>query len=227
MIPLRSSEPVKVFPRAALAWILVWIGADVVTRVWPGPRDEFLRSVSFVPAGSPAWTLATALLFHAGWFPLLISAIYAWAFTPRLFERRGLVYAVLVAASGGVLALLGYRAIHPHVEAPVLAPEAILGAWIGASLRKDIWSAMDTWVLGPGWARVFEVPTYVHLFFWLFYLLLGNLLTAGPLNEAPLRYGIAFISILWGFMFDLLWDILGAWMLNSSSREKSGANSSS
>jgi hypothetical protein len=68
-------------------------------------------------------------------------------------------------------------------------------------------------VLGWGWIRVLEVPSYVLLFFWFFYLLIGNLLTVSPLDEVPWPYLIPFMSFLWGFSLDAIHDKLSPWML--------------
>lgn len=225
MIPLRSSEPALRFPRASLALALGWLIADLVSRLWPGPRMDLVLRGAFVPA-SPHAGAALALLFHSTFFGACVSAIFAWVFTPRVFERRGILGALAIGASGAFAAFAAYRFLHPDSVAPVLAPEAFLGALLGAFMRRDIWGAVDTFVIGPGWARVLEVPSYVLLFFWLFYLLVGNLLTAPPLSDAPSLYLIPFISFLWGFLVETLWDILKKWTSSSSSNGKSGANKS-
>jgi hypothetical protein len=226
MIPLRTTEPAIRFPRGSLALVLTWVLADVVSRVAPGSRAEFLALVHFVPA-APRPGAALGWLFHGGLFSLVVTLLYAWTFTPRIFERRGAFFVAFTGASGMALALASYRALHPSSLAPVLAPEAFLGALLGAFMRRDIWGAVDTFVIGPGWARVLEVPSYVLLFFWLFYLLIGNLLTPSPYADAPILYSIPLISFIWGFVLETVWGILSAWTSSSSSNEISVESKSS
>ncbi|MBS1985475.1 MAG: hypothetical protein JST16_15020 [Bdellovibrionales bacterium] len=225
MIPLRATEPVQKFPWLALALALLWILADLATRVIAGGRGDWLVAHAFVPSALSR-QMWGALVFHSTAFAAGVTAIYTWVFMPRLLERRSAIFALAVGLSGWILALYSYRALHPDSSAPVLAPEAILGAWLGAFMRRDIWGSVDTLVMGPRLFRVLEVPSYVLLFFWLFYLLMGNLFAGPPFSDAPMLYWIPFISFLWGFVLETLWEILGAWMSSSSNSAKYDANKS-
>lgn len=225
MIPLRASEPVQKFPRLALGLVFLFVAMDVVGRFIGPTHDTFLQSIAFIPA-APTWISAFSVLAHRNVFSLIVTLFYVWAFMPRLIERERPAFTLVGGATGAAVALFAYRAVHPFSEAPLIAPEALVGAWLGLSLRKDIWSSVDTIVIGFGWVRLFQVPSYVLLFFWLFYLLIGGLLTKAPFSDAPMPYLLPFISLLWGFVLSYLRDILTKWTLNSSS-EKSCAKSNS
>ena len=197
MFPLRSSHDLTRFPRATTGLVLGWLGADLVSRVWPGSRTELLPQFAFIPA-HPSLRALGALVLHSHLFALAVSVLFAWVFTPVLFERRP-VWTWFVGLSGALLALSLFALVHPTSEVPVLAPEAFLGALLGAFLFRDIWGSVSTLVLGLGWLRILEVPSYVLFFFWLFYLFLGNLFLRAPFADAPMLYFIPLIATLWGF----------------------------
>ena len=90
----------------------------------------------------------------------------------------------------------------PHSEAPVLLSSGFVSALLGQQLRRGIWSTVNTLVVGPGWIRVYEVPSYVLLFFWFFYLLIVQILRGPPLDLAPMVYLVPLVGLLWGFAAD-------------------------
>ena len=199
--PLRTTETAKSFPRASLALVGIGATAELIARIWPGPHPSFLEKVAFWPQGSP-WAFFTAILFFPNLFSCLIGLLFAWVFTPKVFERRGVVASLLIALSGAALALFSFRAIHPQATAPVLATDALLGAFLGIFMRRDIWGTVSTLVLGFRWAQIFEVPSYVLLFFWFFYVFVGNLFLEEPFASAPMLYWIPFVSFLWAFLVE-------------------------
>ena len=204
MIPLQSSLPVRKFPLGTLALVLIFVLTDLASRVWPGARLEFLKSHAFVPADGGSWKLLFSPFFHHHLGALFVSALFAWVFSPRVFERRGLVVGFLIALTAAAVALLSFAKIHSDSMAPVLCPEAVVGGLLGASMRRDIWGTVNTFVIGPGWMRVFEVPSYVLLFFWFFYLLVGNFFVEAPFSDAPMLYWMPFVAFLWGFVVESL-----------------------
>jgi hypothetical protein len=199
MIPLRSSQPVARFPWPVLALIGLWAGLHSLSYLWQGERVDFLMRVAFRPTHD--WiSYGTATLFHAHLWDLFVSMIFAWAFLPRLIERRSAWIVFVVSAAGVVLALNSFEALHPGSIAPVLAAPAFLGSALGMAMRREIWGSTSTVVIGPGWIRLYDVPSYVLLFFWLFYLMIGNLFLDPPFADAPMLYWLPFISFLWGFL---------------------------
>jgi len=182
--------------------VLVFLGAEIVARAWPGPHANFLAQVAFVPsAGQVPWF---AWIFHTHLFALLVSILYLWVFTPPLFARRAWYAALPLAFAGTALAVVIFSRVYATSQAPVLFPEAFVGALLGMAMRRDIWGTVNTLVVGPGWIRLYDVPSYVLLFFWFFYLLIGNLFLSAPFENAPMLYGLPFIAFLWGFAAESL-----------------------
>lgn len=199
--PLRTTETSRRFPRASLALVIFWCAAEFLSRAWPGPHLDFLKKIAFWPQHS-GWNFVSALCFFPNFFSFVIAILFAWVFTPKVFERRGVLLSMVIALSGAALAIFSFRAIHPEAEAPLLAPEAFLGVLLGIFMRRDIWGSVSTLVLGLRWAQIFEVPSYVLLFFWFFYIFLANLFLVEPFASAPMLYWLPFVSFLWGFVIE-------------------------
>ena len=200
MIPLRSSQPVKKFPRLSLAIVMLFLLAHLISWIPDGPREDWIQKYSFVP--ELGWHVRSlgALFLHGNGVLLSVTLIFLWAFTPRLFERRNSAVSLGLALIGWALSLALFAFVHPHATAPVLCPEAFVGALLGMYMRRDIWGGVTTLVPGIGWVRIFEVPSYVLLFVWFFYMLVGNLFLRAPFSDAPMLYLLPFAGFLWGFL---------------------------
>lgn len=218
MIPLRATESVKKFPKFSVYWIIFFIVGDLISRFWTGSRLDFLVSEAFAPSSD--WSAQWGSIFlYPHFFSMLIGVLFTWVFSPRLFETRNPLLCSIFAVLGARLVQEMFFWVHPNTTAPILSPECLVGFWIGMSLRKDIWSTLDTFVIGPGWNRVFEVPTYVVLFFWYFYLMIANLFLVSPFSEAPMLYLLPLLSMLLGLFVDIIWTVYdrsaAAWKKNT------------
>ena len=196
MIPLRSTEGVEKFPQSSLWLCLGLLIINLSFYIFHfslGPL-KFILSPSL-------WNLAVNLLF-------------LWVFCPRLFERTSIYFLLILAGLSSFVAYYSFFKIHPQYEGPLLCLDAFTGALIGASLRKEIWSTVTTLVVGLGWIRLFEVPSYVLLFFWLFYLFLGNLFLKEPYSLAPMLYWLAFVGLGVGFIGESLFEAFKKFIKN-------------
>ena len=208
MFPLRLSDPLKKFPRASLAMAGFFGAADILSRVWPGPREDFLRRWALVPA-EWSWTDPTrqgwgSWIFHAHLWDLLVTLIFVWIFSGALFERRRWPWVWGVSLVGAWLARGIFCAIFPESSVPFLSPEAFVGTLLGMAMCNQIWGQVHTLVIGPGWIRLYEVPSYVHLFFWCFYLFVGKLAQPEWLQGGPMPYILPMLSFLFGFLAELI-----------------------
>jgi hypothetical protein len=134
-----------------------------------------------------------------------MSCLYLWCFTPRLFEKRNvpLVLTLSLLATGlSAYLYLGYHG--PKAVAPLLLGQTFVSALLGVAMRTEIWGMVTTLVFGPKLFQVFEVPSYVLLFFWFFYMMLGNLFMAPVFAEAPTIYFLPLIAFISGFLLESL-----------------------
>ena len=203
MIPLRASESVPKFPWFSVGAILVFVGAEILARAWPGSHESFLLRQAWSPqVPQPVRAFFTSLWFHPNLFSLVVSIVFLWAFTPRLFLRRPPWLVGALAILGAFLTAMLYSLVFASSQAPVLLSPALVGVTLGLAMRSEIWATVSTVVIGPGWIRLYEVPSYVLLFFWLFYLLLGNLFLPEAFASGPMLYLIPFAGFLTGFAAD-------------------------
>jgi hypothetical protein len=199
MIPLSHTKTVKKFPWPSLCLILLYIAAEIFSRLGSKSHENFLLDRAFIPA---LWNLPSfGFLFHHHFFSLLFNILYIWVFTPRLFEQRNYFLCLIVAFVGVQISYASFALIHPHTEEALLNAECFTSVLLGLSARQSIWESINTLVPGFFWLRIYEVPAYVLLFFFLFYVFLGQLFAPPPFDQVEMPYLLSLIGFLWGFAF--------------------------
>lgn len=212
MIPLRASHTVRRIHPLIYVLLAIW----ALTKIWISFAGAgSLESVALVPAHFSPLRALGAAAFHESIFATITALLYFWVFAPAIFELFKPWRLLGAALAGTVLAMWLFAKIHSEATAPVLSSEAFLGFYLGAFMRKDIWGTVDTLVIGPGWLRIFSVPSYVLLFFWFFYLLIGNLALDPPFSDAPMLYLVPLLGFLTGFAYASL---PTTWILNAVQR---------
>ncbi|NCN26476.1 hypothetical protein GW915_02785 [bacterium] len=202
MIPLSPSTGMNYFPKNALKFIFLLILLDLATRFWNAPREQILETFAFGPQTTHPWLklISSSLLFpHI--FSLLIHSLFFWAFAPLCIHRLGRWRFFLGVILTSAFSLFSFYWVHSNYKTPIIAPEALFAGILGMAMRFELWGATRTLVLGFGWLRVFDVPSYVLIFFYFFYLLLGNFFLPNFYTDAPMLYWIPFVSFLIGFAF--------------------------
>jgi|GEM_PF-1152801 len=207
MLPLRSTQGVLRFPWGTLVLVGLFALVEIVLWAMPGTRHEALIALVQSPAAFHTdllghWAaLALSFLVFGNLFSLWITCLYVWSFLPALVERDSMLWAVVASVGVSLGAFFLYRAYHgPNAAAPVLMAQVWVSALLGLAMRHEIWDTMTTFVLGFRIFRVFEVPSYVLLFFWFFYIMIGNLFLDAPLSDAPTSYFLPLTAFLVGFV---------------------------
>ncbi len=199
MIPLRSDRSPDRIPNSFLIFLGIYLLLDLLSRLWPGTRLEFLGTIAFMPSDPKRPLGFLSFLFFPHFFSLLVNLLFAYVFGPYIWQSRKVWGFLLMGLSGVGLALSVFARIHPLSPAPILCPEAFFATILGAYMRRDIWGNVSSLVLGIGWLRIYSVPSYVLLFFWFFYLMLANLSLSEPFSSSPMLYSLAGVAFLWGF----------------------------
>jgi hypothetical protein len=176
----------------------LWLVGQIISWI-KGPA--FIESVAVIPSAFSPLDVVRAIPFHESFFSTLASMLYFWVFGPAIFEFFKGTWITIASIGATVLTLWLFSLVHASAGAPVLSSDAFLGFYLGAFMRKDIWGTVDTLVVGPFWIKVFSVPSYVLLFFWFFYLLIGNLIMDPPFSDAPMLYLIPLVGFLVGFAY--------------------------
>lgn len=207
MLPLRATESVQKFPKIVAVLIAVFLGAHIFSYIGgDSSRAAYLSElgVSRETYKNLSDYLA-ALLLHENFFALWISCIYLWSFGPKLLEARHAVYVIPASVFCSWISVHLYYLYHGELAlAPLLLAQVWLSALLGMAMRWEIWSSVSTLVFGPRLFQIFEVPSYVLLFFWFFYIMLGNLFMAPTFSNAPTLYFLPLLAFVSGFLLESL-----------------------
>ncbi len=134
-------EPVFNAPWQAVAVVVLIIGGYGLQTLFPA--DAILSAYAFAPANlAPGrWeTVITSIFLHGGWAHAMMNGAFALAFsTPlaRLFGPKlegGLLFFAFYVLSG-VLANLGFAAIHPGSVGLVVGASGAVSGLMGAAAR--------------------------------------------------------------------------------------------
>jgi hypothetical protein len=211
MFPLRATHGVSRFPWGTGVFVALLILAEIGVRALPGPRLEGLLQVTSVPALFQVsefenWRrLGFSFFLSGNLFALWITCLYAWSFLPALFERDSIVWSLLASTAVTLASYFAYRAYHgEQALAPLLLSQVWMSAFLGLAMRHEIWDSMTTLVLYQKGISLFEVPSYVLLFFWFFYIMVGNLFLDPPFNDAPTIYFLPLTAFIAGFLVESL-----------------------
>ena len=136
-----AREPVFNAPWQAVAVVVLIVGGYAVQTLFP--VDAILSAYAFSPVNlAPGrWeTLITSIFLHGSWAHAMMNGAFALAFsTPlaRLFgpklEGALLFFGFYVLA--GVLANLGYAAVHPGGQGLVVGASGAVSGLMGAAAR--------------------------------------------------------------------------------------------
>lgn len=205
MLPLRPSQSVERFPVQSVVVISVFVLAHLLAYVLPeSNRSVFLEQSSLSALSShPIESFLLSIFYHESVFALWMSSLYLWCFTPRLFEKRNIFLVLSLSLTATALSSYLYLGYHgPKAVAPLLLAQTFVSALLGVAMRSEIWGMVTTLVFGPKLFQVFEVPSYVLLFFWVFYMMLGNLFMAPVFAEAPTIYFLPLVAFIAAFLLE-------------------------
>lgn len=185
MIPLRTPAELKKFPNFLLAALCI---SALLSALFSGAvsssDSRVLRGVfSFLIF--PSWPLSILCLW------------YLWIFYPCFLVRkaRGLNFDIATFISPVLLAFMFSQF---QIEA---ALSFVLSVVVfGFVMRDLIWENVDTLVFGPKLFSVYAVPCYVHVFFFLFYLFICQLIRPAYGMPAKSIYLVSLVSFLVGFL---------------------------
>jgi membrane associated rhomboid family serine protease len=138
----RAHEPLFNAPWPSLLAVAAIVGS----YAWQSAvmsDDAAALAMGFAPAdlGLGRWGRLFSMMFvHAGWTHAIMNALGALAFGPpvaRLFgtQFRGAALFILFYLACGVLANLGYAAVHPGAAVPVVGASGAVSGLMGAATR--------------------------------------------------------------------------------------------
>ena len=139
MIPLHCEKSPNKFSCVTVTILSIWGLAHLYSFWIPKNRPEFLLELSLYPNDIFSWRTLTSFFFFENNFHFVVSALYFWVFTPKLFQEISVMKALLIATLASAMSLFIFCGIHSSNSAPILCTDVFLGALLGAFMRRDIW----------------------------------------------------------------------------------------
>lgn len=202
--PLR--EPVFNAPWPSIVMVLLILGS----YLWQSTLGGGLRAAELYGLSSTAlehgrWgSLLSMMFIHAGWTHAIMNAIAALAFGPPVARllgpgARGAAAFFSFYLVCGVLAALGYVALHPASAEPVVGASGAVSGLMGAAAR--LYGA-------PGPGRLSPMLSRPVLSFGISYILVNAIMAVAG---SPVMLGarIAWEAHIAGFLAGAL--LLGPW----------------
>ncbi len=185
MIPLRTPAELKKFPTTLMGVLLLSLIVTALFGNFYSSSDHILGRL-----------FSSVILFPS--FPLgLLCCWYLWIFFPCYIlrsQRNKKIEALMV---GVCLFLAGvFFQFNIHVALSYLGSLMLLGF----VMRDLIWHDLDTLVVGPKLFSIFAVPCYVHVFFFLFYIFIAQLVHPAFGMPGKDIYLVALVGFIVGFL---------------------------
>lgn len=190
MIPLRTPAKITKVPLA----LLIFCAGSLLLSL-------FLSSPSMAHLFEGWGGFVLSFFVFPSRFLAVVCLWYFWIFYPAVFNRikssKFADFVVYILALG-----LAYYSKSYALAVPVIFLWTTL--YLGFAMSDQIWENVDTLVLGPRIFSVYEVPCYVHVFFFFFYLFLSNLISPMSSFYGKSFYLLALVSFIAGFLIRLL-----------------------
>ncbi len=189
MIPLRTPAPLTQFPRrlffTLLAILLLTLCFSHLLFTALHPLTKLALSSVILPS--------LPLGFLCVW--------YLWIFYPSfiLREHKKKILDYLFPFFSLALVLIFYSL---DIEASLSFVFTLL--IFGAVMQTLIWENVDTLVIGPRLFTIYSVPSYVHVFFFLFYMFICQLISPAFGMNGKSIYLVSLVTFLVGFLIRAL-----------------------
>ena len=185
MIPLRTPAELKKFPIKLMAVLLLSLLLTALFGNFYSSSDNlglrFITSIFLFPS-----------------FPLgILCSWYLWIFFPCFLLRseQKIQTEIALAVTCLLISLLFYF-FKIYVALSYLGFLMLLGF----VMRDLIWQDLETLVVGPKLFSIFAVPCYVHVFFFLFYLFIAQLVHPAFGMPGKDVYLVALVGFIVGFL---------------------------
>ncbi len=189
MIPLRTPATLQKFPTSLFIFLAISLILTALFSQAVSSSDSLFVKV-----------LVSTLIFPSK--PLgLLCVWYMWIFFPSFLLREA--RSVLLDLFFPFIALAISIVL---IKFQILAAVSLIYTMLifGAVMRNLIWENVDTLVFGPKLFSVYAVPSYVHVFFFLFYLFLCQLWRPAYGLPDQSIYLVSLISFIVGFLIRTL-----------------------
>ena len=210
MIPLRDDNPTVLWPTVTVTLILA-NAAVFLYELSLDPRvlSAFIDHMGLVPASilqAPIpraggyLTVFSSMFLHGGWMHLIGNMLYLWIFGNNIEDSMGHLRFIVFYLAVGVASALTHLAFNPDSTIPTIGASGAVSGVLGAYLVLFPHARIKTliFLFGP-FFRIFYLPAWALLFFWIGLQLLHQAL--GPPD--PMTGGVAYAAHIGGFVAGL------------------------
>lgn len=203
MIPLRDSEPSRIFPFWVITIIAVNIYVFFLELTAPNP-DIFIAQYALVPnlVDPSIWQtlmpFITSQFLHGGFVHIISNMLFLWIFGDNVEARLGfLLFPIFYLASGAAGGAAQYL-LMADSTIPMLGASGAIAGVLGAYFALFGHHSVKTLVPVFGFLTVVDIPASVMLFYWFITQLFSG---AAAITVATEVGGIAFFAHAGGFAF--------------------------
>ena len=205
MIPLYDDQPTRSFPLGNLLLIsvnaLVFIGWQMQI---PGGVGESVALAGFIPSeyihGAPgAMThVFTSMFMHAGWMHLIGNMWFLWVFGRSVESACGFFRYLVFYILSGAAATGAYALLSPETSIPLVGASGAISGVLGAYFLRNPRARIMTLLPLGIFMRIFTVPAWFFLLFWIGIQVYSQILEASAHGEQT--GGIAYLAHIGGFI---------------------------
>lgn len=202
MLPLRDSQPAKIFPFWVVAIVLANIIVFFLELTAPN-LDAFIAQYALIPAKVNFFELETLKPFltsqflHGGFLHIASNMWFLWIFGDNIEEKLGFFFFPLFYLLAGTVGGLAQYILVPDSTLPMLGASGAVAGVLGAYFSFFPKHKIDTLIPVFGFPAVMPIPASVMLFYWFFLQLFNG--TATVIAGSAAFGGIAWFAHIGGF----------------------------
>lgn len=211
MIPLRDTNPRRIFPFVTYALVAVNILAFLWELSLGSQLERALFAVSFIPARfwitgnwvADLMTIVVSMFLHGGLLHIGSNMLYLWIFGDNIEDRLGhgkfLVFYLLC----GYLATLAHAFASPGSRVPAIGASGAIAGVLGAYLILFPHARVLTVIPIFFFITLRELPAVIILGLWFVLQLFSGVGSLG-VTDAQDMGGVAYFAHIGGFVAGLL-----------------------
>lgn len=205
MIPLRDHNPSKSTPiiTYSIIFLNVLVFLYMLTLDEAG-LDAFVYSYSVIPAdivrGFDLLTLLTSMFLHGGIGHIFGNMLFLHIFGDNVEDRLGRIRFLFFYIACGLAASFAQIAMDPASTIPNLGASGAIAGVMGGYLLLFPHAKVDVLFIWGFFIRVFELPSYTMLGYWMVYQVVLGVASIPGVAEG----GVAYFAHIGGFISGLI-----------------------
>ncbi|MCR8723021.1 rhomboid family intramembrane serine protease [Frigidibacter sp. ROC022] len=205
MFPIRDHNPSARTP--VVTYALIAANVLVYLAMLPAAQDgralyDIYNTYALVPAefsaGYDRWTLLTSAFMHGGILHLAGNMLFLWIFGDNLEDQMGHLPYLGFYLAAGMAAGLAQVGIDPTSRVPMVGASGAIGGVLGGYMLLFPRARVDMLLIVGFFVRMFTLPAWMLLGFWL-----GLQLVLGLANTGA-EGGVAYWAHVGGFIAGLI-----------------------